>query len=501
MDNNQFIRQFNNSDSINPIPDGVVVMSLAKLKSLTPEQLSDGRVFSDILNFVLQTGFNRDMGDANQIYINLSKKLRDGERGFTDDSLNYKYHICLAYVGWLSFALRKQDEMEDLISNYLLFGVQSDIDVVEKVRERLFFYANDVGNLNERQLMINSLKENEESLGRAQIKVDREGEEQVSRIKNWILDYDRFINKPGEKGDVEKVTYVNQNLNARQLKHDDRNLLLKILKIYDFLRFVPVIPGAYQEQFSTERRLEGIVEKILPREKARVVPPIELKIPIEADSSGSIRAPQRSAPVYVPKGTSAGKEPAVERPAVAESSTQILQEKYRGFLGRDLMKNVWLKEEQLKVEIGKDLKALRNNFYHAVNNGQKEEAVTTLLALAENGQIRQAFGGDERFVKFWGNYLEKSLTPSSLTQSVGAGEFKRSSESFERVREFKNDPAGAKFLAMFFKYILEQRLQLPAEQAVMMGMVVSNLARRAGELEYQKMVYGDMESQKFLWNF
>ena len=127
--------------------------------------------------------------------------------------------------------------------------------------------------------------------------------------------------------------------------------------------------------------------------------------------------------------------------------------------------------------------------------------MTTLLALAENGQIRQAFGGDERFVKFWGNYLEKSLTPSSLTQSVGAGEFKRSSESFERVREFKNDPAGAKFLAMFFKYILEQRLQLPAEQAVMMGMVVSNLARRAGELEYQKMVYGDMESQKFLWNF
>ncbi|PIW95619.1 hypothetical protein COZ84_02475, partial [Candidatus Kuenenbacteria bacterium CG_4_8_14_3_um_filter_39_15] len=110
---------------------------------------------------------------------------------------------------------------------------------------------------------------------------------------------------------------------------------------------------------------------------------------------------------------------------------------------------------------------------------------------------RAAFGDDERFVKFWGGYLEKNTPLSPIY--IGDTSPKLGEEDV--VARFENDPAGAKFLAMFFKYILEQRLKLSAEQAVMMGVIVSNLARRAGELEYQEMAYGDMETQKFRWNF
>ena len=500
---------------VNPVVEGFA-MPVDEIDELTIEEMRKQGTVERLADLVAETRFNNDLGDGSEIYRKLNKKLGEFKELREEREIYPEYEDILKYLAWFTLPLRSDDELRAAMKNYLLFGLKTNIDLADKIQSRLEWLTNDIANLSERQLMINSLKENEERLSQERISVSAETERKLDMVKNWIVDYDRFINKLGSRADVERVVYINQSANARKLNQEDKETLLKILKIYDFLRFVPVIPGAYQEQFSTERRLEGIVEKILPREKARVVPPIELKIPIEADSSGSIRAPQRSAPVYVPKEISAGKEPAVERPAVAESSTQILQAKYSGFLGRDLMKNVWLKEEQLKVETGNDLKALRNKFYHAVNNGQKEEAMAALLALTENGQIRAIFGEDERFVKFWGNYLEKHYgSTASLRSDYGASSEKNTSLSSpaaagldtspklgeeDVVVHFKNDPAGAKFLAMFFKYILEERLKINVDDAVMIGMAMANLARRAGELEYQEMAYGDMESGEFRWN-
>jgi hypothetical protein len=159
-----------------------------------------------------------------------------------------------------------------------------------------------------------------------------------------------------------------------------------------------------------------------------------------------------------------------------------LMTSFRNFYNGQTMVQI----ERIKREIGQsgDSKTLRNHFYQAVNGGKTEEAVAALLLLAEMGKLGEAFGGDERFVKFWGDYLAKN--PPAGGPGV-AGEF------------IKN-PANERDLARFLQYILEGRLKMKSEEAVMTGVLIANLARLAGETVYKTLAYGEMESGEFRWN-
>jgi hypothetical protein len=53
---------------------------------------------------------------------------------------------------------------------------------------------------------------------------------------------------------------------------------------------------------------------------------------------------------------------------------------------------------------------------------------------------------------------------------------------------------------MFFKYIMEERLKLDKDKAVMLGVVIANLCRQSHEVEYQHLAYGEIESGEFRWN-
>lgn len=57
-----------------------------------------------------------------------------------------------------------------------------------------------------------------------------------------------------------------------------------------------------------------------------------------------------------------------------------------------------------------------------------------------------------------------------------------------------------KYIAMFLQYVLEKRLVMKPAESAMIGMIVGNLARQAGELEYQAIAYGDEASGEFRWN-
>ena len=65
---------------------------------------------------------------------------------------------------------------------------------------------------------------------------------------------------------------------------------------------------------------------------------------------------------------------------------------------------------------------------------------------------------------------------------------------------FALDPSGQPFFVPFLRHILAERMKLPAEDALMVGVMLSNFARNAGEEEYAHMAYGDLQAGTFRWN-
>jgi len=428
--------------------------------------------------------------EAFDLYGLLAKK-NDIVKTLSDSDLKDKYFKLLQTLKFIALPRLEDDAVLNIVKSEIADAFdfnQEDLDIKEKMRKKLTTVAL-MGRDDYKRKLTDALRENKQIITNKKT------------VADWVNDYHKFMadNRIDQK--LIKAEYLYKNKDIVSLLEKEREKVKILLDLYDAWQKSSFTVAGREDAmlFNDDGKMYGVykgeifeigggggtgasaivADKIVASTEPKQVKSELGRIGVEALKKEPIQSQN------------------IEAVRVEGDGKNKLHKKFDQFLGGGLVKGLWTKKGEAQERLGKDLKALRNNFYHAVNNGQKEEALGALLALAENGQIRAAFGDDERFVKFWGGYLEKN-TPLSLIY-IGDTSPKLGEEDV--VARFENDPAGAKFLAMFFKYILEQRLKLSAEQAVMMGVIVSNLARRAGELEYQEMAYGDMETQKFRWNF
>jgi len=161
-----------------------------------------------------------------------------------------------------------------------------------------------------------------------------------------------------------------------------------------------------------------------------------------------------------------------------------LMQKYNNFINSSLFQNILASQEQIKEKYGSgDVNNvdLKNDFYGAINAGDKIKVAGILRMACEKGNLGKFFKDDERYVDFFGGVLERHQ---------GAG-----------VKgEFAKDPANKKYLIEFLKFVLEKRLNFSADEAVMLGMSLASLCRQGGEKEYEDIAYGDEGKNIFIWS-
>ncbi len=166
-----------------------------------------------------------------------------------------------------------------------------------------------------------------------------------------------------------------------------------------------------------------------------------------------------------------------------EDEVEDLIEKYNSFIHASLFENILAKQEQLKQNYFKDnqlnLEDLKNEFYEAINSGEKIRLGACLRLLAETGNLRKAFSKDQRYIDFWSGYLNRH----------GRDKDKE---------EFLKDPAKEKFLVQFFRFILEKRVSFNQQESAMIGVNLSSLAAE-NEDEYKDMAFGDEATNSFKW--
>lgn len=92
-----------------------------------------------------------------------------------------------------------------------------------------------------RKLFVSALRENLESLGSEQIKLPGEDALKPPILKNWLSDYEIFTRnlptRPASAGRIEEGQYLTSSQNASKLNSADRDILLKVLELYDWLKY------------------------------------------------------------------------------------------------------------------------------------------------------------------------------------------------------------------------------------------------------------------------
>jgi hypothetical protein len=62
-------------------------------------------------------------------------------------------------------------------------------------------------------------------------------------VKSWINDYKIFPSIRQKRISIDHLQYINQSVNVRSLSKHERDLLLSLIRLYDWLRFESTAPG------------------------------------------------------------------------------------------------------------------------------------------------------------------------------------------------------------------------------------------------------------------
>ena len=149
------------------------------------------------------------------------------------------------------------------------------------------------------------------------------------------------------------------------------------------------------------------------------------------------------------------------------------------FISRDNVRKV--------VDISKkyissgDFSKVKSDFYDAINEKNKEKFLACLLALFASGKVMELFRNDERYIKFWRHHVLEM-------------------EGLDSVRMFDENPGRMRQFGKFIRYIMKERFNMQDEEAVMWAVLLSAVAHKHNDREYEKLAVGNVKTSKFEWN-
>lgn len=267
-------------------------------------------------------------------------------------------------------------------------------------------------------------------------------------VAHWIED---FIKRQGTDmfDSIVISKYVTDSENAKNITPEERKLLIKLLTLYRNLKFFPEslnnVPIESWEIVPTElKKAEPITTRGDVLQKLYEKPPVEEKKPSVKDNY---------------------------------TADQIL-DAYRGDAAKEAKVSGFV--EDMKKKFGQDKKAMRDEFFNAVRNGDADKTKAALRILAEMGYIENILKEDEKLNKFLAATWEKV-------------------HGKEVAQEFRKDPGTPKFMKMFLQYVLEERLKMKKGDAARVGAQIGSMYKKLGKPEYSKLAYFDMGAKEFRW--
>lgn len=337
-------------------------------------------------------------------------------------------------------------------------------DFIESIEAMVLFLDYD-SQQKRKNLIYCALNANQETLTENNFTIQGKGVRKIGCISDWIQDFIFFMRNEKQERSTQLLmeAYLNTSINGKKLTKKQRESVRKLLGLIIYSAQAVTTPLGYIGDIMMQ---EGDHVKIISKGKTIHV------------GNQKKDTPQRKKEV---------------------SSQNKLTEKWADFEAGELFRNI---ERQRKVYIADFSKATIETMYDAINAGDPVTTIAVLAAITEQKKLRETFEHNERYATFWGKHIEshwqsiqQAVTEDSLDQTTAPA------DKGAMLGEFKLDPAAPRYLALFLHEVLVEKMKLGAQDAVLLGIYIGNIARGAGDDEYAGIAYGELESGTFEWNF
>lgn len=230
------------------------------------EQLSQEK-FKKIAEEVILT---EDISRARNLIVKLENLLKERPDLSVSQPQLYQYlQDILIKLKFVALPTLSDQKVFELIREHLLEALIAEINI-ERILE-----------INLRSIPITfrgefkrevrqSLKENQQKLGSQSLIIEGKPTPQPPTLKNWLLDYDRQMDIR-KHSELEREQYLAQNSNAQKLSPTEKDLLRKVLKLYDNLKPTPV---SQVEKWLKSARDKGMIPPLEELELEVVLPPL-----------------------------------------------------------------------------------------------------------------------------------------------------------------------------------------------------------------------------------
>lgn len=256
------------------------------------------------------------------------------------------------------------EEVVDLLGGSMVWLV-TKTDALLELKRWYYYLAESSKTTSLQRSMLGALEDNEESLGTQPLVI--EGRKFQQSIKNWIHDFLLTQPKaPNDRATLEEVQYMQRSQNVKLLSKDEQQVLLAIIKLYDWI----LAPELNEAEFHASSAGEDFGDTVRQPQKAVTqdtpLPPKNIIMPVHEAAPLPVAKDRAKpvAPMALPARESfnvqdmlAGKLAQKSRPFMVENTDdQVnLQQLERDNQAKQLKKqqDIDKKLEQLKMKIKK----------------------------------------------------------------------------------------------------------------------------------------------------
>ncbi len=156
------------------------------------------------------------------------------DSGVSDEEKIF-WHNLLVRLQLQAMALFSEEEIAEFFKrNFVKMATDEETDLYERFHSKQIIIPYELME-DFLLLIIEAIHANEETIGQNGIFVPGEPAAVAPTVKNWLLDYDRTYGTQVQK-DIVWLDYVSQSRNASTLSAEEKSILRKVLKFYEFLK-------------------------------------------------------------------------------------------------------------------------------------------------------------------------------------------------------------------------------------------------------------------------
>ena len=205
-------------------------------EKITLDQLKDYNFYIALHDLVLSYNLAAEIQGAQDLYNKLLSLLQKVDFSFSPELLR-KYKKLSVLLQFVSLPNQKDEVISGLFKENLLTAIYHGIDVQAKIELHMLVFSTNAMAEQLSRIILKALSENGERIGKKFLAIKGELKPLEPVIKNWLKDYINSSANYKVRDDLSLGLYINQSKNIKQLSKKEIEVLIPIIKIYNFLTF------------------------------------------------------------------------------------------------------------------------------------------------------------------------------------------------------------------------------------------------------------------------